>query len=87
MIRQACRVLAVSVSLALAAPALAAPPAAIPPSHVPPIVYSERTLPNGLKVYASLDRATPNVTVQVWYGVGSKTTPPGARASPTSSNT
>ncbi len=44
---------------------------------VPPIVYTHRTLANGLQVYASLDRATPNVTVQVWYGVGSKDDPAG----------
>ncbi|PXA90398.1 peptidase M16, partial [Caulobacter sp. D5] len=44
---------------------------------VPPIVYRERTLANGLKVYASRDVTTPNVTVQVWYGVGSKDDPIG----------
>ncbi|MBO9709924.1 MAG: insulinase family protein [Caulobacter sp.] len=44
---------------------------------VPPIVYQTRTLPNGLKVYTSRDAATPNVTVQVWYGVGSKDDPEG----------
>jgi zinc protease len=45
--------------------------------QVPPIVYKERTLANGLKVFTSLDRTTPNVTVQVWYGVGSKDDPVG----------
>src|SRR5205085_7485045 len=45
--------------------------------RVPPIVYKARTLPNGLKLYTSVDRATPNVTVQVWYGVGSKDDPQG----------
>lgn len=44
---------------------------------VPPIAYKERTLANGLKVYSSIDRTTPNVTVQVWYGVGSKDDPAG----------
>jgi len=44
-------------------------------AEVPPIKFTSRTLPNGLKVYASLDRATPNVSVQVWYGVGSKDDP------------
>ena len=44
---------------------------------VPPIVYRERTLANGMKVYASRDTSTPNVTVQVWYGVGSKDDPEG----------
>jgi zinc protease len=73
--------LAVSLTLALAAPALAAsPPAKAAPaaaSKVPPIVYRQRTLANGLQVYTSLDRTTPNVTVQVWYGVGSKDDPQG----------
>lgn len=44
---------------------------------VPPITFTSRTLANGLKVYASRDPATPNVTVQVWYGVGSKDDPDG----------
>lgn len=44
---------------------------------VPPIVYKERVLPNGLKVFTSRDATTPNVTVQVWYGVGSKDDPQG----------
>ncbi len=44
---------------------------------VPPIVYAQRVLPNGLKVFTSVDRTTPNVTVQVWYGVGSKDDPVG----------
>ena len=43
----------------------------------PPIVYKERVLPNGLKVFTSRDTTTPNVTVQVWYGVGSKDDPQG----------
>jgi zinc protease len=47
------------------------------PTQVPPIVYKQRTLANGLQVYTSLDRTTPNVTVQVWYGVGSKDDPQG----------
>ncbi|MGZ3376005.1 MAG: M16 family metallopeptidase [Phenylobacterium sp.] len=72
MIRHAVRALAVTAALALAAPVFAAPP-----STVPPIVYKQRTLANGLQVYESLDRSTPNVTVQVWYGVGSKNDPAG----------
>nr|WP_240902851.1 pitrilysin family protein [Caulobacter sp. SLTY] len=43
----------------------------------PPIKFRERTLPNGLKVISSVDRTTPNVTVQVWYGVGGKDDPEG----------
>jgi len=46
-------------------------------SGVPPISFHERTLPNGLKVITSLDRTTPNVTVQVWYRVGAKNDPTG----------
>ena len=72
MIRHAVSALALTVTLALAAPAVAAPA-----STVPPIVYKQRTLANGLQVYESLDRGTPNVTVQVWYGVGSKNDPVG----------
>jgi zinc protease len=45
--------------------------------RIPPIAYTHRTLANGLQVYAVLDRTTPNVTVQVWYGVGSKDDPAG----------
>jgi len=44
---------------------------------VPPIVYQQRVLPNGLKVFTSRDTTTPNVSVQVWYGVGSKDDPRG----------
>src|SRR5580692_6586726 len=48
-----------------------------PASGVPPIAFKARVLPNGLRVITSLDRTTPNVTVQVWYGVGAKNDPPG----------
>ena len=51
-----------------------ATPAAI---AVPPIAFTERTLPNGLKVVAIRDTGTPNVTTQVWYDVGSKHDPEG----------
>lgn len=62
--------LALTLCLGLALPAAAA-------DTVPPIAYKERTLPNGMKVFSSVDRTTPNVTVQVWYGVGSKDDPVG----------
>ncbi len=39
--------------------------------------YAERTLPSGLRVYAMPDANTANVSVQVWYDVGSKDDPPG----------
>jgi len=70
MFRTAVRAVALTLALAFAAPAVAA-------DTVPPIVYKERTLANGLKVYSSVDKTTPNVTVQVWYGVGSKDDPVG----------
>jgi zinc protease len=79
--------LAVLLVLALAAPSTAAPAKKAAPAHqlvaagpksvVPPIPFTKRELPNGLQVYESLDRSTPNVTVQVWYGVGSKNDPAG----------
>ena len=43
---------------------------------VPPLGFSERVLPNGLKVYTARDTSTSNVTVQVWYRVGGKDDPP-----------
>ncbi|CAN7146835.1 pitrilysin family protein [Phenylobacterium sp. LjRoot219] len=66
----------VLATAAIPALALAQTPAAAD-SAVPPIVFNKRTLPNGLRVFSSLDRTTPNVTVQVWYGVGSKDDPSG----------
>jgi zinc protease len=44
---------------------------------VPPLSYTTRELKNGLNVYFLQDRTTPNVTVQVWYDVGSKHDPEG----------
>ena len=46
-------------------------------ASLPPIPFAVRTLPNGLKVYSSPDKTTSNVSVQVWYGVGSKDDPQG----------
>ena len=48
-------------------------PAAAP--VVQPLAFTERTLGNGLRVYAMRDTTTPNVSVQVWYDVGSKDDP------------
>lgn len=44
---------------------------------VEPLKFTERTLANGLKVYAMPDPNTANVSVQVWYDVGSKDDPEG----------
>ncbi len=43
--------------------------------EVPPLGFVKRTLPNGMDVYTSRDTSTSNVTVQVWYRVGSKDDP------------
>src|SRR5688572_27777306 len=44
---------------------------------VPPIAYTHRTLANGLEVYSLRDTRTANVSVQMWYNVGSKDDPAG----------
>lgn len=66
---------------ALAAPAEPAPAkaaAAAPAPALPkPIAYTQRTLANGLRVYAIRDTSTANVSVQVWYDVGGKNDPKG----------
>ncbi|OYY70965.1 MAG: peptidase M16 [Sphingomonas sp. 28-63-12] len=46
-------------------------------SAVKPIAYTERTLANGLRVFAIRDTGTATVSVQVWYDVGSKDDPKG----------
>ena len=71
------RLLSAVAALALlsGAPVLAqsqTPPAGI---EVPPLGFAKRTLPNGMDVYTSRDTSTSNVTVQVWYRVGSKDDP------------
>ena len=44
---------------------------------VPPIGFTTRTLANGLTVYTIRDTRTANVSVQMWYNVGSKDDPAG----------
>lgn len=63
-----------------ALPSLAGAQVSPPPARtesVKPINFTTRTLPNGLRVYAIRDTTTPNVSVQVWYDVGSKDDPKG----------
>ncbi|MES1975501.1 MAG: pitrilysin family protein [Pseudomonadota bacterium] len=60
--------------LPLAAQAQRAP---APAATVKPLDFTERTLANGLRVYAIRDTGTSNVAVQVWYDVGSKDDPAG----------
>jgi zinc protease len=68
---------ALLLGLPAAAPALAQTAAAPAAGSVvvPPLGFQERTLPNGLKIYTARDTSTSNVTVQVWYRVGSKDDP------------
>lgn len=71
---------ALALCMALGPGAIAqpqSPPPRASATVVPPIEFTVRTLPNGLKVYAALDRSTPDVTVQVFYDVGAKNDPPG----------
>jgi len=42
---------------------------------VPPLGFARRVLANGMEVYTARDASTSNVTVQVWYRVGSKDDP------------
>ncbi len=70
-------------SMVIAAVALAACATASAPQgqsgalEVAPLRYTMRTLPNGLRVYAMPDANTANVSVQVWYDVGSVDDPEG----------
>src|SRR5687768_14228343 len=70
-----------AVLLALAttlAPAAAAQgPRAAAATNDITIPFERYTLPNGLTVILSPDRSTPQVTVDVWYHVGSKNEVPG----------
>ena len=64
---------------AVAAVALvpAAMPATAQTSAIAPLNYQSRTLANGLKVYSLSDPGSANVSVQVWYDVGSRDDPRG----------
>ena len=62
---------------ALPAAAQTAPATIATSAAVKPIAFTERTLPNGLRIYAIRDTTTPNVAIQVWYDVGGKDDPKG----------
>src|SRR5690349_5507291 len=68
--------LAGSASL-LAAPAVAQRRTPAATSAVPPLGYTHRVLANGLNVYTIRDTRTANVSVQMWYDVGSQDDPAG----------
>ncbi|MBL8543574.1 MAG: insulinase family protein [Hyphomonadaceae bacterium] len=70
-----------AAAFALAACATASAPVADQGAQqalqVAPLTYTMRTLPNGLRVYSMPDANTANVSVQVWYDVGSVDDPEG----------
>lgn len=73
---------ALLLGLPLAAPAWAKAPAVATAAvqggvEVPPLGFHKRVLANGMEVYTARDASTSNVTVQVWYRVGSKDDPAG----------
>src|SRR5688500_15959396 len=71
--------LAVAASILPASGPAAAQPAASSAQaiRVPALEYRNRTLANGLEVYSIRDPRTANVSVQMWYNVGSKDDPAG----------
>ncbi|HEY6917364.1 MAG TPA: pitrilysin family protein, partial [Allosphingosinicella sp.] len=75
--RKAAVVAAASVSMAALCLPAAATPADSKAVSVPSIQFTQRTLKNGLRVFALRDTTTPNVAVSVWYDVGSKHDPQG----------
>jgi zinc protease len=62
---------ALASALVFATPTLAAPAA------IAPLSFVERTMPNGLRVFAMPDKGTTSVSVQVWYDVGGRDDPKG----------
>lgn len=74
------RIFVIAAALGLlgaAAPVTAQASAQTQPAglSIAPLEYRIRTLPNGLQVLTLPDRNTADVTVQVWYRVGSKDDP------------
>ena len=71
--------LVTALTLALVGRVAAAGMPAVPALalEVPPVALAERTLRNGLQFIAVPNRASPTVSVQVWYHVGAKDDPAG----------
>lgn len=67
----------VVAAIALAACATSSAPQGSGALEVAPLRYTMRTLDNGLRVYSMPDANTANVSVQVWYDVGSVDDPAG----------
>jgi zinc protease len=74
---KACSILFGALLFSSGAPSMAAVQEAPVTSPVPAIKYDSRTLANGLRVFTIPDDSSPNVSVQVWYDVGSKDDPAG----------
>ncbi len=77
MTRRLALLLATAIPTTVAAQAGPPPAPVVPVTTVQPIAFTTRTLANGLRIYALRDTSTPNVSVQVWYDVGSKDDPKG----------
>ena len=64
------------VSLVLAACLLATAQLSLQAqTRMPQLKFTDRTLPNGLRVLSVPDHSSPTVAIQVWYHVGSKDDP------------
>ncbi|UAK25098.1 M16 family metallopeptidase [Sphingomonas nostoxanthinifaciens] len=63
--------------LLLASALILTTPLAAAAPVVPPLQYVQRTLPNGLRVFAMPDAGGTTVSVQVWYNVGGRDDPRG----------
>ncbi|HEY3814553.1 MAG TPA: pitrilysin family protein [Caulobacteraceae bacterium] len=70
-----CVTVALSIATLVGAPLAAEAPASS--IIVPPFTYTTRTLPNGMKLYEMRDPKSATVTVDIWYGVGSRDDPRG----------
>ena len=44
-------------------------------TRMPQLKFTDRTLPNGMRVLTAADPSSPTVAIQVWYHVGSKDDP------------
>src|SRR5687768_12088245 len=44
-------------------------------ARMPQLKFTDRKLPNGMRVLSAPDRSSPTVAIQVWYHVGSKDDP------------
>jgi zinc protease len=45
-------------------------------TRMPQLKFTDRALPNGLRILSAPDHSSPTVAIQVWYHVGSKDDPP-----------